>query len=225
MTRNSEFVPATVELFRSLYNARKRFGPLVEGRTDLNLNIPCVAGLLLTTLIAQVPAKQDSPAKKTPAPNAGIVTGRVFAITQGGDLPARMAHVYLFLEKGPEAASLTKTIGTTPDLFYLQKKLEAIKEAIAAGSCRSDLIATDKAILATLAWATENHLTDFVPFGDADEEGNFTITKVKPGVYDVIARGQAGSNDSSWSQDITLKPGGKVTIKLSNVESSCSNVK
>ncbi len=58
MTRNSEFVPAAVELFRSLYNARKRFGPLVEGRTDLNLNIPCVAGLLLTTLIAQVPAKQ-----------------------------------------------------------------------------------------------------------------------------------------------------------------------
>ncbi len=34
------------------------------------------------------------------------------------------------------------------------------------------MIVADKAILATLAWATENHLTDFVPFGDADEEGN-----------------------------------------------------
>jgi hypothetical protein len=114
----------------------------------LNLNIPCIAAVLLTTLIAQAPAKQSSPTKKTSAPNAGIVTGRVFAITQGGDIPARMAHVYLFLQNGPEAASLTKTIGTTPDLFYLQKKLEAKKEAIAAGSCRSDLIAADKAILA-----------------------------------------------------------------------------
>ena len=96
---------------------------------------------------------------------------------------------------------------------------------LADGSCRSDLIATDKAILDTLAWATENHLTDFVPFGDADEEGNFTITRVKAGVYDVIARGQAGSNDSSWSQDVTVKSGETVTIKLSNVESSYSNVK
>lgn len=225
MTRNGEFVPTAVELFRSLYNARKRLGPLVEGRTSLHLNIPGIAAVLLTTLIAQAPAKQGSPTKKTSAPNAGVVTGRVFAIAPDGDLkPARMAHVYLFLEKGPDAASLTKTIGTTPDLFYLQKKLEAIKEAVAVG-CKSDLIAADKAILATLAWATENHLTDFVPFGDADEEGNFTITKVKAGVYDVIARGQAGSNDSSWSQDITLKPGETVTIKLSNVESSCSNVK
>ena len=192
----------------------------------MNLNIPCIAAVLLTTLIAQAPAKQGSPTKKTSASNAGVVTGRVFAIAQDGDLkPARMAHVYLFLENGPEAASLTKTIGTTPDLFYLQKKLEAIKEAVAAGSCKSDLIAADKAILATLAWATENHLTDLVPFGDADEEGNFTITKVKPGVYDVIARGQAGINDSSWSQNVTVKSGETVTIKLSNVESSCPNVK
>jgi hypothetical protein len=192
----------------------------------LNLNIPCMAAVLLILGVVQAPTKQGSPTKKTSTPSAGIVTGRVFAITQGGDLkPARMAHVYLFFQNGPEAASLTKTIGTTPDLFYLQKKLEAIKEAVAAGSCKSDLIAADKAILATLTWATVNHLTDFVPFGDADEEGNFTITKVKPGVYDVIARGQAGINDSSWSQNVTVKSGETVTIKLSNVESSCSNVK
>ena len=170
-----------------------------------------------------------SPAQKASKPSFGSVSGRIFLITKGGDLkPARMAHVFLFFEHGPgSAAVMSAGGGYTPGLIYLKENLELTEDANKSGAsvrCRSDLLNADKAALATVDWAREHKLTAHALILDADEEGNFSMGKITPGVYELVARGRAGVNDAYWLQEITVKPGEKTEVKVSSVEVSCADL-
>ena len=55
MTRISEFVPTAGRVVPFAVQCKKAIWPLVEGRMNLNLNIPVIVAVLLTTLIAQAP--------------------------------------------------------------------------------------------------------------------------------------------------------------------------
>lgn len=170
-----------------------------------------------------------SPAQKASNPSFGTVSGRVFLITKGGDLkPARMARVYLFFEHGPGSSAVTTAgAGDSPGLIYLKKYLEATEAANKSGDsklCRSDLLNADKATRATLEWAQEHKLMAYVTALDADEEGNFSVGKIRSGVYNLIARGKAGINDAYWLQEITVRPGEKTEVKVISVEASCADI-
>lgn len=88
-------------------------------------------------------------------------------------------------------------------------------------TCKSELLAVDKAMIATLEWSQAKPLEGQVLFADTDEEGNFVFPKVRTGKYNVIARGRAGINDAYWKQDVWVQPGEAVTVKVASVESSC----
>jgi hypothetical protein len=188
-------------------------------------------GMLVTTPIL---AKQNetkrtaSPPQKASNPSFGVVMGRIFLITKGGDLkPARLAHGFLFFETGPGISAIEAAGGgDTPGLIYLKRYLEATEDANKSGAslrCRSDLLNVDKAALATLAWAQEHKLTAYVAFLDADEEGHFTVGKIRPGVYELVVRGQAGINDAYWLQRVTVRPREKTEVKVSSVEAACAD--
>lgn len=170
-----------------------------------------------------------TPPQKMPHSATGSVSGRIFLITKAGDLkPARMARLYLFWENGSAVAAVEAAAGaeTSPGLFYLKKNLEATEDANKTGAsqlCRTDLLNADKAVLATLDWAQEHKLMAYVATLDADEEGQFSVGKIRPGLYELIARGQAGINDAYWLQQITVKSGQKTEVKVSSVEASCAN--
>ncbi len=185
------------------------------------------------------------------APKPGVVSGRVFAITQGGDIkPARMAKVYLLWKyqglkaaleeekKGKKLECAGLTFGRQRNKAMEANLAESERDA-AAGNywsdslrCSKDLGAVDDAILATRQWCLDQKKMNQIPMADADEEGNFRITGVRPGVYDVIARGRAGFNDAFWDigdpdsglHDITVVAGTEITIKLASPEKSCLQV-
>ena len=189
-------------------------------------------GTLATTPIT---AKQGdairaaSPAQKASNSSFGTISGRIFLITKGGDLkPARMARVYLFFEHGPGSAAVAAAgAGDSPGLIYLEKYLEATEAANKSGDsklCRSDLLNADKAIQATVEWAEEHKLMAYVAALDADEEGNFSMGKIRSGVYNLVARGKAGINDAYWLQEITVRSGAKTETKVISVEASCADI-
>jgi|SRR5579863_28684 len=189
-------------------------------------------GLFMTvTVLANqtVTKRTDSPPKKASNPSLGTVSGRIFLITKGGDLKlARMARVYLFWENGPAATAVKAAAGeeTSPGLVYLKKYLQATKDANRSGAsqfCRSDLLNADKAALATIDWAQEHKLADYIPIIKSDEEGNFSASKLRPGLYELVARGQAGINDAYWLQEVTVKAGEKTEVKVNSVEGSCTD--
>lgn len=188
-------------------------------------------GFLATTTIlaGQSDTKRTaSPSQKASNPSVGSVSGRIFLITKGGDLkPARMAHVFLFFERGPgSSAVMSAGGGYTPGLIYLKENLELTEDANKSGAsvrCSSDLLNAFKAAIATVDWAREHKLTAYALILDADEEGNFSIGKIQPGVYDLVVRGRAGINDAYWLQVVTIKAGEKTEVKLSSVEASCAD--
>jgi hypothetical protein len=171
----------------------------------------------------------------------GSVTGRVFAITKGGDLkPGRLARVYLLFAveavNGKVGGSDEKTAG---NIFLealnqgaetnLKKMQEYAKNPILSSteieamSCTDDLQAADAAIMRTLAWSVgQNHQSEVLST-DADEEGDFTFAKVQRGSYVGVGRGKAGINDVYWQQDVSLESGQTVEVKLHDVETACVN--
>jgi hypothetical protein len=131
------------------------------------LRVTLLVGMLATTPILgeQSDAKRTaSGPQKASSSSLGIVSGRVFLITKGGDLkPARMARLYLFWVVGSSVAAVEAAAGakTSPGLIYLEKNLEATEDANKTGAsqlCRTDLLNADKAALATLDWAQEHKL-------------------------------------------------------------------
>lgn len=191
-----------------------------------------VMGLLATTTILATRSdtkRAVSPPQKAPNSSFGEVSGRIFLITKSGDLkPARMARVYLFFEHGPGSAAVVAAgAGDSPGIIYLKKYLEASQAANESGDsklCRSDLLNADKATKATLEWAQERKLMAYVAALDADEEGYFSVGRIRPGVYNLVARGNSGINDAYWLQEITVRPGQKTDVKVSSVEASCADV-
>ena len=94
------------------------------------------------------------------------------------------------------------------------------------------------AIVETLHWG-DDRKTQFV-FGETDEDGTFEITippqdmkdvtfeptprddtAFAPGVYLIVVIGSAGYNDAVWADEVTVKPGETVKVKLSAPTKAC----
>jgi len=87
--------------------------------------------------------------------------------------------------------------------------------------CKSLLIGDTKAILDTFERADQHNQSMPIYSADADEEGNFQLSKIKSGEYILVALGQAGMNDAFWQENVQVHLREKVTVKLSSVKTAC----
>ena len=190
---------------------------------------------------------------KTAAPTRGTLSGRVFAITQGGDLkPARMADVYILFSSGVTRDGKAVDVGETADLVFMaadhearvlnNEKLEAYNKAqeqqyneqLAAssywsekGMCMRDLATFHPAMLKAMDWAEAHSKQSQIVKTQSDEDGNFSAS-LPPGKYSVYVRGRAGFNEGLWDLGdelyVDIHPGTHTEIKLSSPHTSCLDV-
>jgi hypothetical protein len=191
--------------------------------------------VLCFALLAQGQVKTTPPRP----PITGALTGKVFAITKGGDVkPALMAHVYLYSESpykgtvdpmGELIQSLLKNDRTYEEsLTSIVEKADKKEE----GNPYDDKLRRHHELDIKLSESCHNFLRDIddsissnsrigFPFysTDTDETGVFNLSRIKLGKYWIVVRGQAGSSDVLWVDEIVVK--GATTIKLSSVAKAC----
>jgi hypothetical protein len=189
--------------------------------------------LLLATAgaFAQQNAKSPAVVSKPKAPASGVVSGRIFLITQGGDIkPARFALVSLFYYG-------TSVIRPMEDSAYqklLDERLKASEERLKGSRAMTpamDCLAHLKGFLDAASgvsdWSKTGGKSRQYISAEADEEGNFKMA-APPGVYHIQAYGHAGFNDAVWlnkhgllDDDIEVRPGSETGLKLSSPEVAC----
>jgi len=151
------------------------------------------------------------------------ISGKVFLITQGGDLKlARFAQVIL-LYGGVLGGS--QDTGTA-SIFYYRKKGENLKASWPSPShptsCQTDLLVFNSSLKSTLEWGqTTGKATAQIQVTTSDEEGTFQFRQVPVGEYTVIAWGRAGFNDAHWEESLKVQPGQSVAMKLSSPHVAC----
>jgi hypothetical protein len=165
----------------------------------------------------------------------GVLSGRVFAITKGGDVkPGRMARVYLFyLYRSVKYAEAHKEDENSAGMAWLEANNKAMEKYnqtsvheganwSEARACSEALRAHSNALMDTLKWAEKEKKSWQMILDDADEEGNFAIKASRPGKYILVVRGRAGFNEAFWvSDNITIASGVETTVKLSSPEQAC----
>jgi hypothetical protein len=175
--------------------------------------------------------QRSAPSKKPVEPQRGEVAGFVFAIALNGDLkPARLAHiVMLYLcpnglasdQIFPESAAMQYT----RDGFTTQGEMniENAKSPIHAPFLCPRIIRTKTdAMKMAMGWASKENKAAQVISTDADEEGYFKISEIPPGVYTLIATGQAGSNQAFWeTNSVSVLAGQTLSVKMSTPQNSC----
>lgn len=194
-------------------------------------------GLIVLAIAAQ--GQQHANASPPSSAKTGSVDGRVFGITQSGDLkPARMPKLWLLFQGLGEHHCVNDVCESTADRQYQLTSLDAVQKRLDAKrrdldnqlvgdenlECRASLLDTDRTLLDVTQWALDNKKAKQVLTTDGDEEGRFTITKVPIGHYRIVARGQAGASDAYWELWITVKPGTASSVKLMKPGKSCINV-
>lgn len=179
-------------------------------------------------VILPVNAQQEGNKKPSQAPRTmGSVSGRIFGINGNGDIkPARFVHVYLLYGwSGKPKASGAKDDDSHHAYFaFLSRQNAEMDKKLADKdfSCRRGLLVFAEAVSYALQWTDENGRPKEFMGVDTDEEGSFQITGVPSGYYFLVARGRAGANDAVWTLDhILVKPGARVSVKLSSPEESC----
>jgi hypothetical protein len=107
----------------------------------------------------------------------------------------------------------------------MEKRLAAEKslnENDESLSCHRGLLVFADAVSYALKWSQENGRPKEFMSVDTDEEGSFQINGVPAGIYFLVARGHAGASDAVWTLDnISVKPGANVSLKLPSPEESC----
>jgi hypothetical protein len=187
-----------------------------------------VTAAILLALFVILPVSAQREGKPSLAPRtAASVSGRIFGINGNGDIkPARFAHVYLLYEwsgkpKGPGAKDDDSHHAYSA---FLDKQIAEMKERLAEHdeSCHRGLLVFAEAVSYALKWSQENGRPKEFMSVDTDEEGLFQINRVPAGIYFLVARGRAGASDAVWTLDnISVKPGTGVSVKLSSPEESC----
>ncbi len=170
------------------------------------LAIAVVSLLLMSSLVASSAQQARAQKKatvatrpKAPPLKPATVSGRVFALTKGGDLkPARLAKIYMFYSRplGEPADRIVETPASSTfaaDVFEKEVR-DGLEEARAGQADKPYLKETticnnlltrgyEGAIVNTLHWGGEQSRTQFI-FADADEEGRFQITIPPPDIKD-----------------------------------------
>jgi hypothetical protein len=152
----------------------------------------------------------------------GVISGKVFLITRGGDLkPARLAMVSLL------DAHAGKNAKDSASLFYFNTKLANMKASFRQLadpddniSCQTSLLVFGNSLKSTLEW-NERERKDLIKIGETDEEGAFRFLGVPPGEYLILAQGHAGANRAYWEEEATAETGKEVSIKLSSPKNAC----
>jgi hypothetical protein len=164
----------------------------------------------------------------------GSVSGKVFLITQSGDLKvARLAKVYLLWSR---TLPPLPDPGQGPAERYSRDRLDAVGKVIDRSreipaeaysehlECLERLHVASAALLRILDWAITEKKPYQVLVQDTDEEqGSFRFDGVRPGLYMLVAEGQAGMNRAYWEahESIKVLPGQTATVKLSSPSESC----
>ena len=179
----------------------------------------------------QEKALQNPHPKKTTTRNTlatASLTGKVFAITKGGDVkPALLAGVYFF----PKGYAINEWMMSN---IRARREYEATVKAIldkypydgddsyykgkVTENCRELLSNVDKNISSSRTIAPELFGPAYTT--ETDETGSFKIAPVKVGDYSVVVRGQAGSYDVLWIDQVSVAAGMN-TLKLSSVVKAC----
>jgi hypothetical protein len=190
--------------------------------------------VILMSFVLSLATPCDTLAQKATAPAKPVSTaslaGKVFAITKGGDVkPALMAHVYLFPSGRAINAYLIARLQI--DAKKEAKMIEIERKSKEAGlepyrssaeqlqDCRDVLRGVDEAIKESMDVAPE--LLGPAYTAATDETGNFKITRVKRGDYQIVVRGQAGFNDVLWIEPVAVDAGKTTILKLSSVAKAC----
>lgn len=163
-------------------------------------------------------------------PTLATVTGRVFLITQGGDLkPARLANVYLL---GADALPDQKTLRNKVGVLNVQcqgaeqQRQVMLSNSIVAGQAaqfeRRDL-SEYKDGLNQLEKMFSSGTGEKDAFSvQADEEGRFSFDRVPFGSYIIAAFGQGGVILAYWAQPLQIAATEPPVVRLSQPVTACS---
>jgi hypothetical protein len=171
------------------------------------------------------PTKAEPKMANPPAPATGTLSGRVFAITKGGDIaPARMANVFVIPTETAEGVDVTQKLNSaifaarTEALSRIREVEDKYDDQTLA--CNMDLDeGYKKGIRQTLHWFDNS---DQAFARTTDEDGQFLFANVlPPNRYFVIVMGEAGYNNAVWMGTIVLKSGGSLKVKMSSPIKSC----
>jgi hypothetical protein len=190
-------------------------------RIILLLMVATVCRSLATGAVAS-----QSPPEAESQERNGEISGRIFLVTQGGNLKAaRSAQVVLLRgSDSPAAVPHAETAAAVYENKVLQN-LEASYQQLAAtgDTCNLRLLIDIKSLQSTLDWAKKNGELKQIRVVQADEEGAFDFSEVQPGSYILLARGRAGANEAHWESDgdIKIKAGQKFTVKLGSPHTTC----
>jgi hypothetical protein len=183
-------------------------------------------GIIGLTCMAQTTTPKTDPSATPKAaseakPKPGIVSGRIFLITKGGDIkPARLASVYLVSWDGAKnsAAQRWDDEYLRASQGYLAKLLDP--QWSESTACKMELLAYDQATLAVLQSDAPSQLK--ILTGHADEEGNFKMADVQPGLYMIVASARAGFNDARWEEGfVQVKSEMETSLKLASPAKAC----
>jgi hypothetical protein len=145
----------------------------------------------------------STPPTAVAEPTTHAVGGKVFAVTNGGELKvARFAKVALLQGAAIDAFKQGGFYDSRPDIAKSQAlglsgpsielmELEAIQ-------------AMQKLYLRLEEVRKRN--PQLVTSVDADEEGKFQFKDMKPGKYTVVAFGRAGQNAAMWLEEVEVLP-------------------
>ena len=185
--------------------------------------------LVILIVAASVLAQTKAP-KTQVAPRTGKLTGRIFAITSGGDIkPARLANLYLFYQYDTSAHSTKQEdYNLAAAHIWNESYVSALKKfsPVPVDSvCERKLLVYQEALIAVMTWASSdiNKIRQVVR-GQADEEGLINMPDVPSGTYILVAFGRAGFNDAVWvldSGEVVVKPGMESTVKAASPAHPC----
>jgi hypothetical protein len=187
--------------------------------------------VILVLLIVGVSVFAQGKAPKTQiTPKTGKLTGRIFAITSGGDIkPARLATLYLLYQYDTSThSSKQEDYNLAAAHVWSESYLSALKNFApfpVANACQRRLLMYREALLAVMTWASDDiKKTRQVVRGQADEEGLINMPEVPSGTYILVAFGRAGFNEAVWvldSEEVVVKPGMDTAVKAASPAHSC----
>ncbi len=215
--------------FRTIYTVYFAVGVIGAGQTSVPQPKSDTA-----SRESSAPAKCSPECKPAPA----TLSGKVFAITKGGDLKqARFAQV--FVMSGDSATEFNAAMLPNDEVVSEFKKVRDQRETNPLLANPSDayvayrmanvdstlkvlcnsIINTPKDTVLKLVKVHPDQVVTL----ETDEEGFFKTDGLKPGAYTVLVVGRAGANDGFWVENVALEAGKDGALKMRTPVMVCLN--